>query len=119
MENKNSNVVKNEAQQPQVFNVRGKRVVLDREVAAYVGMSTGNLNLAVKRNIHLFDEEKRFKLSEDECSKLQFAILNSGRGSNIKYLPFVFTAEGIQVLERVLKREIPIVFEEEGVARNS
>jgi len=114
MENKNLNVVRKEVSQPQVFNVRGKRVVLDREVAALVGMSTGNLNLTVKRNIHLFDEEKRFKLSEDECSKLQFAILNNGRGSNVKYLPYAFTAEGISMLEKVLKRDIPIVFKEEA-----
>ena len=52
---------------PQVYNVRGKRVVIDREVAAYVGMSTGNLNLYVKRNIKLFDNEMWFKLSEEEC----------------------------------------------------
>ncbi|MCQ2360147.1 MAG: ORF6N domain-containing protein [Paludibacteraceae bacterium] len=98
---------------PQVFNVRGKRVVLDREVAAYVGMSTGNLNLYVKRNIQLFDDEMWFKLSENECSRLQIVTLNKGRGSNIKYLPFVFTEEGVSMLEKVLKRSIPIEFEEE------
>ncbi|MCQ2360036.1 MAG: ORF6N domain-containing protein [Paludibacteraceae bacterium] len=98
---------------PQVFNVRGKRVVLDREVAAHVGMSTGNLNLYVKRNIQLFDTEMRFKLSEDECSRLQIVTLNKGRGSNIKYLPFAFTAEGVSMLEKVLKRSIPIEFGEE------
>ncbi len=98
---------------PQMFNVRGKRVVLDREVAAYVGMSTGNLNLYVKRNIQLFDTEMRFKLSEDECSRLQIVTLNKGRGSNLKYLPFAFTAEGVSMLEKVLKRSIPIEFGEE------
>ncbi|MCQ2360141.1 MAG: virulence RhuM family protein [Paludibacteraceae bacterium] len=98
---------------PQVCNVRGKRVVLDREVAAYVGMSTGNLNLYVKRNIQLFDTEMWFKLSEEECLLLQIVISKtSGRGGS-RYLPFAFTAEGVSMLEKVLKRSIPIKFEEE------
>ncbi len=95
------------------YNVRGKRVVLDREVAAYVGMSTGNLNLYVKRNIQLFDDEMWFKLSENECLLLQIVISKTnGRGGS-RYLPFAFTAEGISMLEKVLKRSISIEFGEE------
>lgn len=39
-----------------------------------------------------------FELTEDECSRYQFGTLNTGRGSNLKYLPFAFTETGVQVL---------------------
>ncbi|MCQ2369034.1 MAG: ORF6N domain-containing protein [Paludibacteraceae bacterium] len=100
---------------PQVYNVRGKRVVIDRDVAAYVGKSTGNLNLYVKRNIKLFDDEMWFKLSEEECLRLQIVIPNISRRGGSRYLPFVFTKEGISMLEKLLKRDIPIEFEEEAI----
>ncbi len=100
---------------PRVYNVRGKRVVLDRELASYVGMSTGNLNLYVKRNIKLFDDEMWFKLSEEECLRLQIVIPNMSKRGGSRYLPFAFTAEGISMLEKLLKRDIPIEFEDEVI----
>ena len=100
---------------PKVFNVRGKHVVLDKDVATYVGMSTGNLNLYVKRNIKLFDNEMWFKLSEEECLLLQIAISNSSKRGGSRYLPYAFTKEGISMLEKVLKRSITIEFEEEAI----
>ncbi|MCQ2336514.1 MAG: ORF6N domain-containing protein [Paludibacteraceae bacterium] len=114
----NKSIIKTTVQgavKPQVYNVRGKRVVLDRELAAYVGMSTGNLNLYVKRNIKLFDDEMWFKLSEEECLRLQIVIPNMSKRGGSRYLPFAFTAEGISMLEKVLKRIIPIEFEDEVI----
>jgi len=98
---------------PQVFNVRGKRVVLDRDVAAYVGVQTMVLNQIVKRNHTLFDEEKLFQISKEELLISQIAISNSGGRGGTRKPPYAFTAEGILVLERVLKREIKIDFEPE------
>ena len=79
-----------------ILLLRGKRVILDRELAAIYGVSTGRLNEAVKRNIERFPEDFMFQLTraEAELSRSQSAILNSGRGQNIKYLPFAFTEHG-------------------------
>ena len=79
-----------------ILLLRGKRVILDRELVAIYGVSTGRLNESVKRNIERFPEDFMFQLTraEAELSRSQSAILNSGRGQNIKYLPFAFTEHG-------------------------
>ena len=65
-----------------ILLLRGKRVILDRELAAIYGVPTGRLNEAVKRNIERFPEDFMFQLTraEAELSRSQSAILNSGRG---------------------------------------
>jgi hypothetical protein len=79
-----------------ILFVRGQRVILDRELAAIYGVPTGRLNEAVKRNIERFPEDFMFQLTREEAelSRSQIAILNNGRGQNIKYLPFAFTEHG-------------------------
>lgn len=82
-----------------ILLLRGKRVILDRELAAIYGVPTGRLNEAVKRNIERFTGHFMFQLTraEAERSRSQSAILNGARGHNIKYLPFAFTEhEAIQ-----------------------
>ena len=79
-----------------ILVLRGTRVILDRDLAAIYGVTTGRLNEAVKRNAQRFPEDFMFRLTQEEAelSRSQFAILNSGRGSNIKYLPHAFTEYG-------------------------
>ncbi len=79
-----------------ILVLRGNRVILDRDLAAIYGVTTGRLNEAVKRNARRFPEDFMFQLTQEEAelSRSQFAILNSGRGSNIKYLPHAFTEHG-------------------------
>lgn len=79
-----------------ILVLRGRRVILDRELAAIYGVSTGRLNEAVKRNAERFPEDFMFQLTRDEAelSRSQIAILNSGRGRNLKYLPHAFTEHG-------------------------
>lgn len=86
----------------QIFEVRGVKVMLDKDIAVYFGVTTGNLNKAMKRNIKRFPESFCFQLTNDECSRFQIGILNGGRGSNIKYLPFVYTEQGVAMLTSVL-----------------
>lgn len=73
-----------------IIVLRGYRVILDRDLAAIYGVTTGRLNEAVKRNARRFPEDFMFRLTLEEAglSRSQFAILNSGRGRNIKYLPY-------------------------------
>jgi hypothetical protein len=76
-----------------ILFLRGQRVILDRELAAVYGVETRTLNQAVKRNGERFPEDFMFQLNQDEVegSRSQSVILNSGRGHNIKYLPYAFT----------------------------
>lgn len=89
----------------QIFEVRGFRVMLDCDIAAYFGVTTGNLNKAMKRNVARFPENFCFQLSFTECSKFQIGILNAGRGENIKYLPYVYTEQGVAMLTSTLHTE--------------
>ena len=76
--------------------VRGHPVILDRELAAIYGVTTKRLNEQVKRNVERFPSDFMFQLTSEELqsSRSQFATLNSGRGRNIKYLPYAFTEHG-------------------------
>lgn len=79
-----------------ILILRGQRVILDSHLAAIYGVTTGRLNEAVKRNAKRFPEDFMFQLSREEAerSRSHFAILNAGRGSNVKYLPHAFTEHG-------------------------
>lgn len=89
-----------------ILLIRGQRVMLDRDLAALYGVTTGNLNKAVQRNSERFPADFMFQLTRDEAqsvagSRFQIGILK--RGQNIKYLPFVFTQEGVAMLSSVLR----------------
>ena len=83
--------------------IRGQQVMLDRDLAELYGVETKVLNQAVKRNLGRFPDDFRFRLTKEECSRSQFVTLNEGRGSNIKYLPYAFTEQGVAMLSGVLK----------------
>lgn len=61
----------------QIYNIRGLRVMLDKDIAVYFGVTTGNLNRAMKRNIKRFPDNFCFQLTNDECSRFQIGILNN------------------------------------------
>ena len=86
-----------------ILLVRGQRVMLDRDLAAMYGVTTGNLNKAVKRNLSRFPADFMFQLTAEETSRFQNGILK--KGLNIKYLPHVFTQEGVAMLSGVLRSQ--------------
>lgn len=88
--------------------VRGKQVMLDRDLAELYGVETKYLNKQVKRNQERFPDDFMFQLAKDECSRCQIGTLNEGRGSNIKYLPYAFTEQGVAMLSSVLRSKIAI-----------
>ena len=112
-----------------IYTVRGKQVMLDSDVAMLYHYETKRINETVSRNKERFPENFCFKLTEDEVKKLktqvassnlnnennnflrsQFATLNekNSRGKHRKYLPYVFTEQGIAMLSGLLKNEIAI-----------
>ena len=91
-----------------IFSIRGKQVMIDKDLALLYGVETKRLNEQVKRNIERFPEDFMFQLTMEECSRSQIATLNTKQGQNIKYLPYVFTENGIAMLSSVLRSETAI-----------
>ena len=96
-----------------IYVIRGQRVMLDRDIAAFYGVKTKRLNEKVKRNPKRFaGEDFMFQLTTEELDELrsrsQFATMKKGRGSNFKYLPYAFTLLGISMLSSVLESDSAI-----------
>jgi phage regulator Rha-like protein len=103
-----------------IYEIRGQKVMLDFELAKIYGYETKRFNEQVKNNINKFPERYRFQLSWDEVDFLRSkkSDLNSwskkstlnksgdARGTNMKYLPYAFTEQGIYMLMTVLKGEL-------------
>jgi len=85
-----------------IFLIRGKKVMLDMDIAALYGVATKNLNKAVDRNIDRFPEDFMFRLNKKEFENLRFQIGTSSYGGR-RYLPYAFTEQGVAMLSAVLK----------------
>lgn len=91
-----------------IFTIRGKQVMIDKDLALLYGVETKRLNEQVKRNIERFPEDFMFQLTMEECLRSQFATLNQAQGQHLKYLPYAFTENGIAMLSSVLRSETAI-----------
>ncbi len=100
--------------QNRIFEVRGYRVMLDKDLATLYQVETKVLKQAVKRNIERFPEDFMFELTKEEdiCLRSQIVTLNKteqkGRGQHSKYLPLVFTEQGVAMLSSVLRSSTAI-----------
>jgi hypothetical protein len=86
----------------QIYLVRGHKVMLDRDLASLYGVPTKALNQAIKRNLARFPEDFMFQLSKAEMTNLRSQTVTSGWGGR-RYLPYVFTQEGVAMLSSVLR----------------
>jgi len=91
-----------EAVATKILLVRGKKVILDRDLAEMYGVETFNLNKAVKRNIDRFPEDFMFQLTREEYENLIFQNGRSSWGGR-RHLPYAFTEQGVAMLSSVLK----------------
>ena len=118
----NTNVIMDNLQliQSKIYEIRGQKVMLDFDLAEMYGVETKRLKEAVRRNIDRFEgDDFMFELTKKEITELsrtQFATLNKGRGSNIKYLPFAFTELGVAMLSSVLNSK-PAIEINRGIMR--
>jgi len=100
----------------QIYTIRGEQVMIDNDLADLYQVETKYLNRAVSRNIKRFPKSFRFQLSADEYEdilRFQNGTLkenseNDKRGKHRKYLPYVFTEQGVSMLSAVLKSDIAI-----------
>ena len=125
--------ISNEEIKNLIYTIRGKQVMLDSDVAMLYHYPTKRINEAVNRNKQRFPENFCFQLTEEEYKSLRFknftfneinskdinednslrsqiATLDesAGRGKHRKYLPYVFTEQGIAMLSGLLKNDIAI-----------
>ena len=106
--------------QNRIYEIRGERVMLDRDLAALYEIETKRLTEAVKRNLKRFPSDFMFQLTKEEWENLrfqfgtsensdslrsQFATLKTGRGQHSKYLPYAFTEQGIAMLSGILNSD--------------
>jgi hypothetical protein len=93
-----------------IYSIRGFQVMLDRDLAELYGVETKILNKAVKRNSARFPENFCFKLNPDELESLRFhfGTIENGRGRHSKYLPYVFTEQGVAMLAGILTSETAV-----------
>ncbi len=89
-----------------IYLARGRRVMLDADLAELYGVRTKELNKAVKRNPGRFPHDFAFQLTSAETGSLRFQIGTSkkGRGGR-RYSPYAFTEQGVAMLSSVLRSE--------------
>lgn len=92
-----------------IYEIRGEQVMLDSELAKLYGVETKRINEAVKNNPYKFPERFSWIITKDEIeviSRSKISTLNDNklkRGQNVKYLPRVFTEQGVAMLATILK----------------
>jgi len=105
--------------QHRIYEIRGERVILDRDLADLYETPTKSLNLAVKRNLKRFPKDFMFQLTKEEFDSLRFQIetleksdkslrlqteTSKGRGGT-RYLPYAFTEQGVAMLSGILNSD--------------
>ncbi|MDO8446829.1 MAG: ORF6N domain-containing protein [Deltaproteobacteria bacterium] len=103
-------LIMNNEIQSKIYAIRGVQVMLDEDLALLYGVDTKVLNQAVKRNSERFPEEFMFKITDDEFDRLrsQIVTLDSARGKHRKYLPYVFTEQGVAMLSAILRSDTAV-----------
>ena len=88
-----------------IFVVRNQQVIMDRDLAALYEVETSQLNRQVKRNIQRFPEDFMFQLTKEEVESLKCQNgISKSRGGD-RYLPYVFTEQGVSMLSGLLRSE--------------
>ena len=93
--------------QQKIFEIRGQKVMLDRDLAQMYGVETKRLNEQIKRNMKRFPEDFMFQLTKEEFQNLKSQFATSSWGGTRK-LPYVFTELGVAMLSSVLNSDIAI-----------
>lgn len=111
----NENTIKNK-----IFTIRGLSVMIDRDLAELYQVETKVFNQSVKRNSERFPENFRFQLTDEEYQNLRSQIVTSSSDDSLRsqivtlehggrrYLPYVFTEQGVSMLSAILKSKVAI-----------
>ena len=94
--------------QKKIYEIRGKQVMLDFDLALLYGVETKVLKQGVKRNIRRFPLDFMFELTQEEFNSLRSQFVTSNKRGGIRYMPFAFTEQGVAMLSSILKSETAI-----------
>ncbi len=99
-----ANIISIELIASKILFIRGKKVMLDKDLAVLYGVPVKVLNQAVKRNLKRFPDDFMYQLTKEEVINLKSQFVTSSWGGARK-LPYVFTQEGVAMLSGVLNSE--------------
>lgn len=91
--------------QNRIYELRGERIMLDRDLAILYEIETKFLNLAVKRNLKRFPPDFMFQLTKEEFDSLRLQIATSNRRGGNRYLPYAFTEQGVAMLSGIINSD--------------
>ena len=104
MTKKNLSIIPDDIISSKIYLIRDKKIMMDKDLAVLYGVTTGNLNKAVKRNIKRFPDDFMFQLSKEEIDNLIFQFGTSSWGGT-RSLPFAFTEQGVAMLSGILNSD--------------
>ena len=110
-EDKNLVIVDNREIQNMIYTIRGKQVMVDSDLATLYQVTTKRLNEQVRRNKNRFPSEFMFRLTAEEYEYLRSHFATSSENNahgGRRYMPYVFTEQGIAMLSAVLKSDIAV-----------
>ena len=93
--------------QSKIYEIRGQRVMLDRDLAELYQVTTSALNQAVKRNNKRFPPEFMFQITNQEFANLKSQIVTSSWGG-VRKMPYAFTEQGVAMLSGLLNSDVAI-----------
>lgn len=93
--------------QNKIYEIRGQRVMLDKDLALLYGVEVRALNQAVKRNLERFPPDFMFQLTADEWEILKSHFVTSSWGG-VRKMPFAFTEQGVAMLSSILRSDVAI-----------
>lgn len=104
----NELIEKNINVESMIYEVRGKQVMLDSDLARLYQCANGtkSINLAVKRHINRFPERYMFQLTEHELTILRFQVETANINNKSRTFPYVFTEQGVAMLATILKTSV-------------
>ena len=92
--------------QEMIYEIRGHKIMIDRDLAELYGVELKVMNQSVKRNLDRFPLDFMFQLTQDEWNILRSQIVTANENtSKIRYLPYAFTEHGILMLSSVLNSD--------------
>ena len=108
MTKKTKAIIPDETIVSKIINLRGERMLLDRDLAKMYGVETRVLKQAVRRNIDRFPDDFMIELTKKEQDSLRSQTVTLKRGQHTKYPPYAFTEQGVAMLSSVLKSDSAI-----------
>jgi len=85
--------------QDMIYEIRGQKIMLDRDLAELYGVELKALNQAVKRNIERFPDDFMFRLTQGEWDVLRSQFVTANRDiSKVRFTPYAFTEQGVAML---------------------